>query len=35
MTEKFECMDCGCYFYVESRNGFECPNCKYLEENPE
>jgi rubrerythrin len=32
MTEKFECMDCGCYFYVENRNDFDCPNCEYLEE---
>jgi len=23
--EKFECMDCGCYFWVENRNNFECP----------
>jgi len=35
MTEKFECMDCGCYFHVENRNDFECPNCEYLEGNPE
>ena len=26
--EKFECMDCGCFFWVKNRNGFECPNCK-------
>lgn len=26
--EKFECMDCGCFFWVDNRNGFECPNCK-------
>ena len=28
---KFECMDCGCYFYVKDRNNFDCPNCQYLE----
>ena len=26
--EKFECMDCGCYFMVENRDGFCCPNCE-------
>ena len=25
---KFECMGCGCYFWVDGRKGFECPNCK-------
>jgi len=25
--EKFECGDCGCYFWVENRNSFNCPNC--------
>ncbi len=25
--EKFECADCGCYFWVEDRNNFKCPNC--------
>lgn len=25
--EKFECEDCGCYFWVENRNDFGCPNC--------
>jgi len=25
--EKFECMDCGCYFWVDDRNNFICPNC--------
>jgi len=25
---KFECADCGCYYWVESRNNFECPNCE-------
>ena len=29
--EKFECMGCGCYFWVEDRDGFECPNCKQIE----
>ena len=24
---KFECGDCGCYFWVKSRNTFNCPNC--------
>ena len=27
MKEKFECGDCGCYFWVENRNDFGCPNC--------
>ncbi len=26
--EKFECGDCGCFFWVENRNDFECPNCE-------
>jgi len=25
--EKFECGDCGCYFWVKDRNDFVCPNC--------
>ena len=25
---KFECGDCGCYFWVEDRNNFNCPCCK-------
>jgi len=25
--EKFECEDCGCYFMVKDRDGFDCPNC--------
>jgi site-specific DNA-methyltransferase (adenine-specific) len=25
--DKFECADCGCYFMVEDRNSFICPNC--------
>ena len=28
---KFECDKCGCYFWVEDRNNFECPNCKTKE----
>lgn len=28
---KFECGDCGCYFWVESRNHFKCPNCEKME----
>lgn len=31
--EKFECMDCGCYFWVDNRDGFECPNCKQIKLN--
>ena len=31
--EKFECDLCGCYFYVEDRNDFECPNCKEREKD--
>lgn len=26
--EKFECSECGCYFWVIDRNEFECPNCE-------
>ena len=26
--EKFECANCGCYFMVEDRSNFECPNCE-------
>ena len=25
---KFECGDCGVYYWVEDRNNFECPNCE-------
>ena len=28
--EKFECGDCGCYFWVKDRNKFDCPNCVFL-----
>ena len=27
---KFECDKCGCYFWVDDRNSFECPNCKQI-----
>lgn len=33
--EKFECGDCGCYFWVENRNKFKCPNCKEMKEEKE
>lgn len=26
--EKFECADCGCYYWVKDRDLFECPNCE-------
>jgi len=26
--EKYECMFCGCYFMVDDRSGFICPNCE-------
>ncbi len=26
--EKFECGDCGCYYWVKDRNNFSCPNCE-------
>lgn len=25
--EKFDCGDCGCYYWVEDRNDFNCSNC--------
>jgi len=25
---KFECGDCGCYYWVNDRDNFECPNCQ-------
>lgn len=25
---KFECGDCGCYYWVNDRNNFVCPNCE-------
>jgi len=30
--EKFVCGDCGCYYWVEDRNNFKCPNCEDKEE---
>ena len=29
--EKFECDDCGCYYWVEDRDDFDCPNCEEIE----
>ena len=26
--EKFECYNCGCYYWVNSRDYFQCPNCE-------
>ena len=26
--EKFECGDCGCFYWVVDRNNFDCPNCE-------
>ena len=26
--EKFECANCGCFYWVKDRDEFECPNCK-------
>ena len=26
--EKFECADCGCVYWVDDRDSFECPNCE-------
>lgn len=28
MKEKFECFDCGCYYWVNDRDDFQCPNCE-------
>ena len=30
---KFECDVCGCYFWVENRNNFNCPNCEEIKNN--
>jgi len=30
--ERWNCPECGCYFWVKNRNTFECPNCKNKEE---
>ena len=27
-VEKFECEDCGIYYWVEDRDDFDCPNCE-------
>lgn len=29
--EKFECFDCGCYYWVNDRDDFQCPNCEQNE----
>ena len=29
--EKFECPNCGCYFMVEDRDYFVCPNCERIQ----
>tara|TARA_R100001244_G_scaffold60743_1_gene51008 strand:+ start:1268 stop:1465 length:198 start_codon:yes stop_codon:yes gene_type:complete len=29
--EKFECADCGCFYWVNDRDEFECPNCDNLQ----
>ena len=31
--EKFECSDCGCFYWVEDRSNFDCPNCDQTEIN--
>ena len=28
MKEKFECYDCGVYYWVIDRDNFDCPNCE-------
>ena len=35
MKTKYECGDCGCYFWVEDRNDFDCPNCKEIQNENE
>lgn len=32
--EKFDCGDCGVYYWVEDRNNFKCPNCEDNEQKP-
>ena len=27
-VEKFECSECGVYYWVEDRGIFDCPNCR-------
>ena len=29
--DKYECHDCGVYYWVIDRNDFECPNCQEQE----
>ncbi len=29
--EKFECGDCGCFYWVKDRNDFDCPNCEQID----
>lgn len=31
--EKYECHECGVYYWVIERDGFECPNCQDYELN--
>ena len=36
MKTKYECGDCGCYFWVDDRNNLQtqyiyCPNCKEIQ----
>ena len=28
--EKYDCERCGCYWEVEDRNNFDCPNCEMI-----
>ena len=30
-TEKFECYECGVYYWVIDRNDFDCPNCEEMQ----
>lgn len=32
--EKYECHECGVYYWVIERDGFECPNCQDKELDP-
>tara|TARA_R110000824_G_scaffold201976_1_gene386160 strand:+ start:186 stop:380 length:195 start_codon:yes stop_codon:yes gene_type:complete len=29
--EKFECDECGCYYYTDDRDDFDCPNCEDMD----
>lgn len=29
--EKYECHDCGVYYWVIDRDNFECPNCEQID----